>query len=116
MPTPESANNSWDNKNLADATTWLLLAIYEDLSVKFADARDVKMSKLAFYNPTLSPDMLEAEARSTAAILDRAYRAKAGATFEQGWTIPKAVDEMTGILKDKEKTVSDLAIKVDEIY
>jgi hypothetical protein len=110
------SDTSWSTKNLADTTTWLLLSIYEDLSVKFADAPQVKMSALAFYNPAVSSGMLEAEARSTAAILDRAYRAKAGATFENSWDIPKAIDAMTEILKDKDNTVADLASKVDEIY
>jgi hypothetical protein len=110
------ADDSWNNKNLAHTTTWLLLAIYEELSARFSEARDIKMSALAFYNPTLSSDMLEAEARATAAILDRAYRTKSGATFENGWNVPKAVEAMTTILKDKDKTVCELAAKVDEIY
>jgi hypothetical protein len=109
-------SNTWSSKSLADTTTWLLLSIYEDLSGNFNDAEDVKMSALAFYNPAVSSDMLDAEARNTAAILDRAYRAKAGATFKPSWDIPKAVDAMTIILKDGNKTVNDLASQVGQIY
>ena len=117
MPDPTKSNqDDWNNKNLADTTTWLFLSIYEDLNVKFSEASSVKMTALAFYNPDVSPDMLEAEARATAAILDRAYRTKSGATFEGGWTVPKAVEAMTIILKDKDKMVYELAAQVDEIY
>jgi hypothetical protein len=89
---------------------------YEELNVGFFDAPDVKMSELAFFVSTGSPGMLDAAALELAARLNRAFLNESRAHFETGWTEPKAVDAMKTILKDKDKTVRELAVKVDEIY
>jgi hypothetical protein len=74
------------------------------------------MSELAFYNPAVGNGMLDADAENLAARLDRAYRKKSRAKFEKDWTIPKAVEAMAEVLKDKDKLVCELAVEVDNIY
>ncbi len=116
MPDPKSTGDSWSSDNLSDSVTWLLLAQYADLTAKFSDAKDVPMSKLAILNPTSSAEKQEEDAKNFAAILDRKYRSEFGATFQKDWSKPKAVDALTTILKDKDKTVGDVGAKVREIY
>ena len=60
--------------------------------------------------------MLDAEAMTTAGILDRAYRMKSSAVYKTGWTVPKAIQAMKTILVNKDKAVLDLAKQVDQIY
>ena|ERR1043166_2220227 len=114
--TTNSSQDNWNNNNRAHTNTWGYLFLYEELNVGFPEARDVKMSELAFYNPASSSGMLDAEALALAARLNRAFRMKSHAQFEQGWDEPKAIEALKDILKDKDKTVCDLAVKVDEIY
>lgn len=117
MPPPSKTNgSSWSSDNLAQSITWLLLANYADLTAKFSDAQGVKMSTLAFLNPASSAEMQDKDAKHIAAIFDRSFTTDFGATFQDGWSTPKAVNEMTSILKDKDKTVGDFAGKVQEIY
>lgn len=117
MPPPSKTNgSSWSSDNLAQSVTWLLLANYADLTAKFSDAQGVKMSTLAFLNPTSSPGMEGEAAKNIAAIFDRSFTTDFGATFNSGWSTPKAVDDMTNVLKDKDKTVGDLAARVQAIY
>jgi hypothetical protein len=117
MPDPTKPSpDPWNNNNLACTDTWGYLFKYEELNVGFFDAPDVKMSELAFFVSTGSPGMLDAAALELAARLNRAFLNESRAHFETGWTEPKAVDAMKTILKDKDKTVRELAVKVDEIY
>ena len=117
MPPPSQTNgSSWSSDNLAQSVTWLLLANYADLTAKFSDAQGVKMSTLAILNSASSPEMQDKAAKNFAAIFDRSFTTDFGAKFNSGWSTPKAVDEMTSILKDKDKTVGDLAAKVQAIY
>ena len=117
MPPPSNNNSSsWSNTNLSQSVTWLLLAQYADLTARFADAKGVKMSTLAILNPASSSTMQDEAAKNFAAIFDRSFRTDFGATFNDEYSTPKAVGEMTAILKDKDKTVGDLAGKVQEIY
>lgn len=118
MPNPKnsSSDDNWNGNNRAHTNTWGYLFLYEELNVGFPEARDIKMSQLAFYNPASSSGMLDTEARALAARLDRAFRKKSHAKFESGWDEAKAIAAQKDILKDKDKIVSDLAVKVDEIY
>jgi hypothetical protein len=115
-PPDKSSDNSWNNNNLACTDTWGYLFLYEELNVGFFEAGDLKMPDLAFFNPAESTGMLENAAMELAARLNRAYRKKSHAQFEKGWDEPTAIEELKAILKDKDKTVSELAVKVDEIY
>lgn len=112
----QAAKDAWNNNNLAHTDTWGYLFVKEELNESFADARDVRMDELAFYNPAASPQFIAADAKELAASLDRAFRKKSRAVFETDWTVPKAVEAMQSILKDKEKLVCELAIQVDDIY
>ena len=119
MATPEetkAAQDAWNNNNLAHTETWGFLFDDEELDVNFGQARDVKMSDLAFYNPAVSGGMLDQDAQLRAARLDRDFRKKSAAVFETGWDVPKAVEAMKAVLKDKDKLVCELAVEVDEIY
>jgi hypothetical protein len=107
---------NWSNNNLAHTDTWGYLLLYEELNVGFFEAGDMKMSRLAFFNPADSSNALEAAALELAARLNRAFVKKSRAAFENDWTEPKGVEAMKDVLKDKDKTVSELAVKVDEIY
>jgi len=112
----KTAQDAWNNNNLAHTDTWGFLFLFEELNVGFHEARDVAMSELAFFNPSVSSGMLEADAEELAARLDRAFRMKSRAKFETGWTVPKAVQAMKDTLRNKDKLVCELAVQVDETY
>lgn len=112
----QAARDAWNNNNLAHTDTWGYLFVKEELNVNFADARDVRMNELAFYNSAASSEFIAIDAKELAASLDRAFRKKSRAGFEKDWTVPKAVAAMQDILKDKDKLVCELAVQVDEIY
>jgi len=74
------------------------------------------MKELLFYNPTLTKEELLFEAEGMADFLDMVFKNTGGAKYEEGVTRAKAVADMTGLLVEPEKTLADLAEKVDEDY
>jgi hypothetical protein len=117
MPNPaKTSEQNWNDNNRAHTNTWGYLFLYEELNVGFPEAGGIKMSGLAFYNPLASAATREAEALALAARLNRAFLKKSHARFEQGWDEPTAITAQKDILKDKTRTVSELGVKVDEIY
>jgi|ERR1051326_6472748 hypothetical protein len=112
----QAAKDAWNNNNLAHTDTWGFLFVKEELNVNFADARDVPMSELAFFNGAQSVEALATDAKFLAASLDRAFRKKSRAVFEAGWTVPKAIEAMQEILEQKDRLVCELGVQVDAIY
>lgn len=112
----QAAKDAWNNNNLAHTDTWGFLFLREELNVNFADARDVRMDELAFFNKAESTEAVATDAQFLAAGLDRAFRKKSRAAFEAGWTVPKAIAAMQEILEDKDRLVCELAVQVDAIY
>lgn len=74
------------------------------------------MKDLLFFNPTLSPALLEKEAKLVATDLDQAFINTCFAAYETGVKKPQAIADMVGILLDKDKTMFDLASIIDDDY
>ena len=108
---------AWSNNNVACLTTWTVLSqkILGQHDLPFEPVGALKMSKLPFFNgvATVGNQVLEAEA-----IADMIYKLaqfKLAAQPEPGHDYVSAVNAMTQILKDKDKTVAELAAVVDEV-
>lgn len=107
--------DNWKN-NLSYGYTWLTLLRLKQLDVVFDDSKDVKMSSLRFYNPTISVDALRLDALNLAITMDSTFRIGMGAKLEAGASQDHAISSMVEILIDANKTVENLAIKNDENY
>ncbi|MBR8534674.1 hypothetical protein KDU71_03815 [Carboxylicivirga sediminis] len=106
---------NWKN-NLSYGYTWLTLLRLKQIDVVFNDSKDIKMSELSFYNPTISKESLQAEAINLANTIDSAFIVGMGAKLENNITQEKAINSMVEILIDETKTIEDLANKNDENY
>jgi hypothetical protein len=114
------ANCVWSNNNLACANTWFCLG--EDIlgqlgkkeSADFDIAGEVTMPDLTFWNKTASAASRQAEAEELAGMLTKLFCNMIGAQYESGHNFASAVEAMTAILTDANKTVCELAAVVDE--
>jgi hypothetical protein len=106
----------WTSNNLACLHLWTSLYIMKQLRKTFKDSGVLKMKELLFYNPLLTQNELEFEARGIADHLDIVFRKTWGAKYETGVDRNKAVNDMTGILITANKTVADLAENIHNNY
>lgn len=106
----------WKTNNLACLHTWTTLFIMKQSQKSFKNSGEIKMKDFLFYNPILSPELLKKEAKSLAVDLDQAYINTCFAAYEAGITKTKAIDDMTALLLNANKTMAHLAEKVDEDY
>ena len=118
------SNAPWDQAILACGYTWFMLTAMDELEEDFAHSKDVKMEKLNFWNSVASDEGRKLIAKSRAAELDNFYRYRLLAEYEikdaEGndlkMNFNKAIDLITDILTDKDKTVAELAHTIDGIY
>jgi hypothetical protein len=106
---------NWKN-NLSYGYTWLVLLRLKQINVVFNNAKDMKMSELAFYNPTVSDYLLRAEALNLANTIHSAFEIGMGAKLEKNISQDLAINSMVEILINADKTIEDLAVKNDENY
>lgn len=106
---------NWKN-NLSYGYTWLTLLRLKQIDVVFNESKDIKMSELAFYNPTIADDLLRTEALNLANTIDSAFIVGMGAKLESNITREKAINSMVAVLIDETKTIEDLAVMNDENY
>jgi hypothetical protein len=110
------AKSAWSNNNLACVNTWAFLRSLEQLDAAFDEAKDVKTTGLAFYNPAASAGANELAAEALASMLSRQFVLGVGADFEAGYDQGRAVAAMKRDLVDRRMTVRHLAATVDEAY
>lgn len=106
----------WNKNNLACLNLWSTLFIMKESQRSFKNSGDIKMKDFLFFNPVLSPDLLKAAARALAIDLDRAFINTCFAAYETGITKTIAIDDMTTLLLNANKTMAHLAEIVDEDY
>ncbi len=109
---------TWSADVRACKTLWTTLIALDQLSetTVFKKAGAKLMKDLTFFAATGSAAVLNARARGLAFDLDRVFQTLRGARFESGATQVKAVDALTGVLKDGEKSVEALADVADANY
>jgi hypothetical protein len=108
---------AWSNNNMACLAVWTIysqkvLGQHDD---PFEDVGGLKIGDLPFFNkvPTIGNQVLEAEAMADMTV--KYCQHPLGADFESGQNYASAVLALTEILKDKTKTLNDLAAVVDEM-
>lgn len=113
---PAESAPSWSRNNLACATTWTTLLVLDQLSEAFAQAGDLRMDQLGFWNAASSSDMRALQARSLATMIDNIFRVIRHATYEEGLVGDEAKRQMVAILTDGTRTVRALAAANDGNY
>ncbi len=106
----------WTTNNLACVDLWSTLYIMKQHRKTFKKAGILQMNELLFYNPLLTKDELEFEAKGIADFLDNVFRNTYGAKYEEGIDKAKAVKDLTAVLIVKNKTMADLAQETDDNY
>lgn len=108
----------WSSNNVACRTVGSALMVFEQISENqsFKSTGEIKIGDLPFYPHDGSMDIVETRAKSLAIQLDKSFRMMRGATYEENMTQVSAVNTLVEILKNKERTISDLADKADDQY
>ncbi|MCG8698159.1 MAG: hypothetical protein MI922_08905 [Bacteroidales bacterium] len=107
--------SNWKN-NLSYGYTWMALLRLKQINVAFEKSKDLKMSQLAFFNPSLDIETLKTDALNLANTLDNAFTIGMGAKYESGVTQHQAVADMVEIMVSADRTLEDLAITNDDNY
>ena len=120
MPEKEAGKSgpcSWNNNNLACTNTWAVLRGFGQLRPGFSDSGDLKMSELAFWNKSASPDIRKAEAAALAGQLETFFTKALLARPEEGFS-QKAdrIGQLAGKLSIADVTLCQLAATVDDVY
>ena len=107
---------NWTSNNLACVNTWSTLFIMKQHKKTFKKAGILTMKELLFFNPTLTKEELKFEAEGMADFLDIVFKNTCGAKYEENINKAQAMSDMVDILLDAEKTMAELAQKVDDDY
>ena len=110
-------NCVWSNNNSACVNTWFYLGpdIMGQHNRDFEAVETLKMSQLAYWNDDAGGTR-EVEAKAIAQMLTRLFKNDVGAEYESGHNETSAVEAMSGILLQKDKTMCELAAVVDEVH
>lgn len=106
----------WSSNNLACVNLWSTLYIMKQHKRTFKKAGILNMKDLLFYNPALTKEELEFEAKGIADFLDIVFKNTYGGSYETGVNKAKAVKHMLQILTDAGMTMADLAVTIDDDY
>lgn len=104
----------WSNDIPACVMTWVTLLTLGQTSKSFAQAGDVKMTRLQFWAG--SPDARAARAQALAVQVHHTFRDLFGAKFEAGKTVGTALPALVAVMTDKAQTIADLAAASDQQY
>ncbi|HEX7900370.1 MAG TPA: hypothetical protein VF950_21560 [Planctomycetota bacterium] len=104
----------WSKNNRACKTLWVSARYLKQYSEVFDDAGALKMRGLEFWKDDL--DLRKIEAGALATQLSDMFRKLFGAKFEKDVAAPQAVEGMRGVLIEGNKTMADLAEKVDALF
>jgi hypothetical protein len=108
--------HEWSGNNRACTTLWSTLFRMNQLFTSFNESGTLTMPDLTFFSPTDSSSMRRQAATILADQLDNIFIVGRGAEYEQGVTHDGAVAATIEILTDAEKSLTDLALVVDENY
>src|SRR5215212_10998299 len=106
----------WSPDKSSCLSTWMALRVLEQSSLVFPKSGLVPMRELAFWSTVASEAMRNLEAHTLAKEMDNIFRLIDGATLAPGATIATAVDFITAILVDGNRTVAELAEVNDQLY
>jgi hypothetical protein len=106
----------WSPDNPSCLSTWMALRVLEQSRLVFAKSGAVPMRELAYWSTVPSQAMRTLEAHGLAKEMDNILRLIDGAGLEEGATIATAVDFITAILTDGDRTVAELAEVIDQLY
>ncbi|RYY02132.1 MAG: hypothetical protein EOO53_13930 [Gammaproteobacteria bacterium] len=109
---------AWSSNNRACKTVWSTLMALDQISESqtFKTTGIIKIGDLRFFPIDGTQAVLDVRAQSLALQLDKIFRLIRGATYEADVDQLAAVTALELILKDKEKTVADLADEADSKY
>lgn len=107
---------TWDPDNTAHNMTWILLLMFAEIDEVFPNAKDIRMTGLAYWNRATTAPVRRIQARAVAGALHRFLREEVRAGYETALGRGEAEDMLTGVLTDPRATVHDLGVKVDEIF
>ena len=106
----------WSMNNRSCTTTWITLFRLKQLRKPFAEAGNIRMKDLKFFNPHLSLELLRQEAAMLTDMIDVIFIVGRGAVYEDGINRPIAMNKMTDILTNANSTVADFAAVNDGNY
>ena len=106
----------WKSNNLACVNVWSTLFIMKQHQEIFKAAGVLKMKELLFYDPLLNDEELKFEAEGIADFLNEVFINTYNAQYENGADRDTAIANMVSILIKANKTMADLAEKVDNDY
>jgi len=87
-----------------------------DLLTEFADAGNLKMKDLLFYNANASDDLRRQEANILSFRFNNEFTEIYKAKFENEETASSAIFKMSEVLQKQDKKVEDLSDVVDSCY
>lgn len=107
---------AWSDNNAACVNTWAILSnkVLGQHNRPFQAVGAMSMAQLPFFNKVASSSGQVLEAGAIADMMTKLFVNVLGAEYEPGQSYASAMLAMTVILKDGEKTVTDLAAVVDE--
>jgi hypothetical protein len=106
----------WNQDCEACKNLWAALTqLRQIVNKSYKQSEMIKMNELTFYNSELGDEALRTEAKLVANGLDDIFK-QSGAVYEEGVDHDSAIESMTEVLLDEEKTVHDLAHTVDPLY
>ena len=110
--------SDWNSNNRACTTTWTTLRVLGQISKRrtFNTTGPLKMTELTFWASTGSGQARTTAAKTLSIQMHNVFTMLRGASLESGITQAKAIETMVGVLKDKDKTVADLAEMNDASY
>jgi hypothetical protein len=106
----------WSPDNPACLSTWMALRVMEQSRRVFPESGAIPMRQLAYWSTVASDAMRNLQAHTLAKEMDNIFRLIDGSTLEEGATVETALDFITAILTDGDRTVADLAEMNDQLY
>ena len=107
---------NWTKDNRACLTTWSTLRTLDQHKEVFSKSGSLAMKQLAFWNSTATPGMRDLQAKALAGQMDSVFRNIRKANYGGGVNTERAIADMTTVMSDGDKTVSELASVIDQDY
>ena len=107
---------SWDPSNAAHACLWVFVTWDHNRRRESFENAGQWTTTFVIRGAQSSAEMNSSKARRYADKLDNAFRSVFGATYAADSTSANAREEMAAVLRDSEKTLSDLGKPVSDHY
>jgi hypothetical protein len=106
----------WNKNNRACTTTWSTLRVLAQHEEVFSRSGSLAMKQLTFWNPTVTAQMKDLQVQTLARQMDNVFRKIRKAKYESGVDTDRAIGDMTTVMINGDKTVSELASIIDDDY